>query len=324
MYKDVKLTEEEENAVQSYWKTHYGRKISTRWHRLYQSYNGNFNEAYFPEILYTTRLERKLNNRKIGRVVSDKSFFPMYYRDVKNVRLPDTYIMNNSSVFYTADRKILSKENAVKRIENIGAVAIKPTLDSSSGESVILCDFKDGIDVKSGKSCFDIITSYNENFLVQERIIPCEQLKALYPNAINTFRVITYLVEDKVMHAPVTLSMGRAGNHVDNIQAGGISIAVSDEGELNKVGHTHFNEVHLSHPDTGTVFMNHKIPKVKEIIEVTKEMKEKTPHVNIVSWDITIDKNEDIVLLEFNIFGQSVCFLKWSAGKQFSVNIHLI
>lgn len=291
------------------------QKISTKWHRLYQSYNGKFNKKYFPEILYTTKLERKLNNREIGRIISDKSFFPMYYRDISNVRLPDTYIINNSGIFYTADRKIITKEKAIALVQNIGEAVIKPTLDSSSGDSVILCNFRSGVDVLSGKKASDIITNYCENFIVQERVLPSEVLNALYHGSINTFRVITYLVGDKIMHAPVTLSMGRSGNHVDNIQAGGVSVAVSDEGKLNREGYTHYQEAHLSHPDTGTVFENYEIPKVKEIIETTKKMHEKTPHMRMVSWDVTLDKNDDIVLLEFNIFGQSVWFPQMVSGE---------
>lgn len=315
LYKNVHLTDKQRKEVQLYWQKYYGRKISTRWHRLYQSYNGQFNKKYFPEVLYTTQLERKLNNREIGRVVSDKSFLPMYYRDVKNVRLPATYIINNSGIFYTSERKIISTEKAAALMENIGELIIKPTIDSSSGELVKLCDFRAGVDVKSGGTVLEIISLFKADFIVQEKIVPSEILKKLYPHSINTFRMITYLVKDRVVHAPVTLSMGRNGNHVDNIQAGGISIAVSDDGMLNKEGYTHYQETYLSHPDTGVTFADYKIPKVKEIIQAAKELHEKTPHARILSWDLTIDKNEDIILLEFNFSGQSVWFPQMVSGK---------
>ncbi len=315
LYGGVELGSRQEEKIHSLWKKHYGKKISTRWHRLYQSYNGKYNEKYFPEIIFTTRLERKMNDREIAKIISDKSFFPIFYRDVEGVRLPDTYLMNNSGIYYSPERTIISYEEAVSVLDNIGECIIKPTLDSSSGDSVILCDFKSGLDRRSGKPVPEIIALYGENFIVQEKIVPSRTLMKLYPYSVNTFRVITYLVDDKIEHAPVTLSMGRGGNHVDNIQAGGLSVAVSDDGQLNEEGYTHFQETYKYHPDTGTVFEDLKLSKVEEIIEVAKKMHEKTPHMRMISWDITLDENEHVVLLEFNLYGQSVWFPQMVSGK---------
>ncbi|WP_271402367.1 sugar-transfer associated ATP-grasp domain-containing protein [Salinicoccus roseus] len=315
LYKNVTIDNHQEKEIQSIWKRHYGKKVPTRWHRLYQSYTGRYNKKYFPEVLFTTKLERRLNDREVARFISDKSFLPMYYRDVEGIRSPDTYLMNNSGIFYTADRRIISREKAASLLWEQGEVIIKPTLDSSSGDSVNRFDFHNGIDRISGDSIEDVFDAYKENFLVQEKIIPSRHLKVLYPDSINTLRVITYLIDDEVKCAPITLSMGRDGNHVDNIQAGGISIAVSDDGMLADEGYTHFGEVHTEHPDTGKPFKGHRLPKIPDVIRMAKEMHEKTPHMRIISWDITIDENEAIVLLEINISGQSVWFPQMVSGK---------
>ena len=315
LYKDVDLSNQQKKSVQKLWHKNYGRKIPTKWHRLYQSYNGRFNKNYFPEIFVTMKLEPKLNDREIGNIISDKSFFPMFYRDVEGVRLPDTYIMNNSGIYYTPDRKIIPYEDALKRLDNIGECVIKATLDTSSGDSISLCNFKNGLDVKSNRPVSEILASYKKDFIVQEKIVPHPELEELYPGSVNTFRVITYLLEEKIEHSPITLSMGRAGRRVDNIQAGGISVAVSDEGELYKEGFTHYKEVYKAHPDTGAVFEDYQLSKVKDIIKVTKKLHEKTPHMKIISWDVTLDENNDIVLLEFNVNGMTVWFPQMVSGK---------
>src|SRR5699024_9578501 len=237
LYKDIELDASQEKEVENYWKRHYGRKISTRWHRLYQSYNGAYNKKYIPEIIFTTKLERKLNNREVAKIISDKSLYPIYYKDIENVRLPDTYLINNSGIYYNGNRNIITHGHAVEILEDIGECIIKPTMDSSSGDSVHLFNFKKGIDFNSGKTVAEVLEGYNQDFIVQERIIPSSKMSELYPHSVNTLRIITYLIDDHVDHAPVTLSMGRAGNHVDNIQAGGVSVAVSDEGELTRKGY---------------------------------------------------------------------------------------
>lgn len=315
LYKDVELSNQQEKAVQKLWHKNFGRKIPTKWHRLYQSYNGRFNENYFPEIFVTMKLEPKLNDREIGNIISDKSFFPMLYRDVEDVRLPETFIMNNSGIYYTPERKIISYEDALMMLDNLGDCVVKSTLDSSSGDSIRLCHFEDGLDVKSGRPISEILAYYEKDFIVQEKITPHPELRELYPGSVNTFRIITYLLEGNIEHSPITLSMGREGRHVDNIQAGGISVAVSDDGELYKEGFTHYKEIFTAHPDTGAVFEEYHLPRVEDMINVTKKLHEKTPHMKIISWDVTLDENNDIVLLEFNVNGMTVWFPQMVSGK---------
>src|SRR5699024_12343784 len=124
-----------------------------------------------------------------------------------------------------------------------GKCIFKSTMTSSSGDSLHLFKIKISIDANSGKAAAEIFEGYNQDFIAQERIMPSSKMRELYPHSVNTLRVITYLIDHNVNHAPVTLSMGRSGNHVDNIQAGGVSVAVSDDGQLNRGGYTHFKEV---------------------------------------------------------------------------------
>ena len=62
----VQLTKEQKAEIQAFYKEHYGTKIKTHWHRLYQSYTGTFRKDYFPEILFSSRLEPKTNPYQIA------------------------------------------------------------------------------------------------------------------------------------------------------------------------------------------------------------------------------------------------------------------
>lgn len=53
----VHWTAEQENEFKQYWKKNYGKEISSAWHKLYQSYTGKFNVRYFPEYLFSSKLE---------------------------------------------------------------------------------------------------------------------------------------------------------------------------------------------------------------------------------------------------------------------------
>ena len=44
----------------------------------------------------------------------------------------------------------------------------------------------------------------------------------LYSEAVNTFRVITYLWDGEVFHVPLALRIGQGGSYLDNAHAGGM------------------------------------------------------------------------------------------------------
>ena len=72
LWDKVVMSQEEECEIRDYWKEISGYDISTKWHRLYQSYMGVFDKRYFPEILYSTKLERLLSSEKFNSVLADK------------------------------------------------------------------------------------------------------------------------------------------------------------------------------------------------------------------------------------------------------------
>ena len=156
----------------------------------------------------------------------------------------------------------------------------------------------------------EVLAQYRKNYIVQEKIRPHKSYERLYPYSINTIRLITYIVEGTVFCAPLILRMGCGGNTVDNIHAGGLCVGVSEEGVLKKygyqLGYGDSKKRHLCHPDTEVVFENYHIPGVEEIIAAGKRLHGCTPHLGIVSWDLTVDESGGVVLIEGNYAGQGV------------------
>ena len=92
-----------------------------------------------------------------------------------------------------------------------GKYGIKKTIDTSSGRDVMICNLKNGIDSSSQKSLYEICLEFGNNFCVQECIKQWRELEKLYPKALNTFRIITYIVENKIYVAPMALRLARGG-----------------------------------------------------------------------------------------------------------------
>lgn len=102
----VTLTEEQEKKIDELWIKNYGKKISKDWHKLYISYMGIFNEKYFPEIFFTTKLLDKMNPKERKRYLSDKILASYFFKDIdnENCRIVKNIIYNCSGIFYDSNR----------------------------------------------------------------------------------------------------------------------------------------------------------------------------------------------------------------------------
>ncbi len=322
LYKDIKWTKEQKREFNDFWKKNYGKKISSRWHKLYEASNGVHKVDYLPEIIYSTKIEPKFNNYSYCKVFGDKNLNDLFFNEkICGVRTPQIYLFNSYGRFYNSERNLISKQKAVEILGNIGEAVIKPTVDSSSGKNVIIVNMVNGRNVRNGDSVSDILEIYKNNFVVQERIKPHSELSTLYPNSINTFRVTSYIIGDKIAVAPISLRMGGNGGEVDNIHAGGMSIAVSNDGALAKkayrLGYGDSFKCFEQHPDTAVKFDGYKISFINKLISTAKRLHEMTANIGIISWDLTIDADGDIVVIEANFKGQSVWFPQMLSGESF-------
>ena len=154
-----------------------------------------------------------------------------------------------------------------------------------------------------------------ENFVVQEKIMPHESFSRIYTKSINTLRVITYFANNEIKVAPITMRIGQGGAKVDNAHAGGMFIAVNDEGKLAKEAFTECQKRYTKHPDTGIIFEDYQLPYIEKVKKVAIELHKRLPMLEIISWDFTIDKDENIVLIEANMHSQSTWFPQMASGK---------
>ena len=74
----VSWTREQQSVFENYWKKNYGKEISSEWHKLYQSFTGNFCVDYFPEILFSSSLEPMWDKNPYNDVLEDKNLLFLY------------------------------------------------------------------------------------------------------------------------------------------------------------------------------------------------------------------------------------------------------
>jgi hypothetical protein len=308
LYQDIILLDNEKNEINSFFKKNYGKKISHDWHRLYQSYTNIFRKDYFPEYLYSERLEPILNgNHLVAEFLGDKNMLPVLFSGIPGIHIPNTFCSCVNGLLRNEKNEMVNKEDITLLLENKRCV-VKKSIDTSSGRDVQLCSFENGLDMATGKSVCEIIDAFGKNFVVQEMLKQSHELSVLYPNAINTFRVMSYILDNKVYVCPIALRLGRNGANRDNIHYGGIGIGLHQDGTLCPCAYSEYGEKFYSHPDTKITFMGYKAADFHKLEKAAKQLHAHIPWLKILSWDLSIDDVGNVSLLEVNTIGQGVWF----------------
>lgn len=312
----VKLTEEQIKEVDSYFMKYYGHKIPYDWHRLYQSYTGVFCENYFPEILFSTLLEPYTNPYHIAEFLDDKNLLPVLFRGIDGLHIPTTYVSSVKGRLQDGQGGMLSENQAFSLLSNIGLCVIKKTIETSSGRDVQLCNLKNGIDLKTGKALSEVLRCFGKDYVVQEMIHQNPSLAALCGSSVNTFRVMTYICNEQINVCPIALRLGRAGAEKDNIHYGGITVGVNTKNmTLKPVAFSEYGEKYYTHPDSHVKFDGYKLGGVKNIMSIAIKLHERIPYMGILSWDLTIDEEGQVVIIEMNSTGQSAWFPQFVNGE---------
>ena len=319
IFQDVNWSKEQQMEFENFWKSNYGKKIDSRGNKLYEGINGIFRKDYFPDYLFATKLEPKLNNYIYARLYGDKSLTELLYGKSSKVKMPKTYLVKINGIWHDSNRKVINSREAANLLFNLGEAIIKPTIGGNSGKGVWFCNFIDGIDLNKETSINHLLNSDYNNFIVQEKMLQHSSFSTLYPNSINTIRIITYIANEKVYHSDLCLRMGAGGIKVDNIHAGGLVIGLTDHGFLNdiayKLGYSDTKVKMYEHPDTNILFKGYKLEGINEIIKTAEDLHGLTPHMGIISWDFMVNMVGSPILIEANYMGQSIWFPQIAHGK---------
>ena len=309
------LSEEQKRKIDEFFVANYGKKIPYEYHRYYSSYMNSFDEKYIPEFIFISEIEAKLNSRDYSRVLADKNLLPLLVDKSTSCRCAKIFVSCTDGVLKNGRFELIDKVEAKEILKDAGLVFFKPSVDSSSGRDCCVYDFHNGTDSFSQKNLDEILHDCPENFNFQEIIRNCDSVKRLHPESLNTFRIVTYILNGKVYHFPVIMRIGRGKANVDNAHQGGIFIGVEDDGSLKECGFTEFQDRFFEHPDTKIRFDGYCVPEVKQCILAAHEMQAKLPQTKLMSFDFVADENGMPVLIEINLQYQTIWMSQMAHGK---------
>lgn len=230
-------------------------------------------------------------------------------------------ILKNAGINSTYSLGMIdSAGNILKNSRKVSTV--RELLESTPGSSY----FCKPIDGFQSKNCYRI--SYNNGFLLNKQHFCDEEaykklqnlsiepyieqhpsLNALYPDALNTVRVVTICREKNVTIYYSVIMIGSEGSHVSGIPLGGIVVNVDNSGMLCSLGHKskkpHFGKL-THHPDTGMKLQGFQLPMWGEVIQLAKEAHMALQDIPSIGWDIAITPTGPIIIEANNGWGSVV------------------
>lgn len=323
IYTQITLSPEQMKMIDEIFISNYGKRIPYTWHRHFTAFTGQFDKYYFPELLYIPEFERFQNqNQFYAEAFMDKNLLPLIANEIniekteKGVLVtPKVILSSTAGLLKDSHGNIVDNKDIKRLLCNVGECFYKLSTDSCSGEGCRIMNFVDGVDTVTNLSIDNLEELLMDNFVLQERIVCHESIRRIYSEAVNTFRIITYRWENEILYMPIIMRIGQGGANLDNAHAGGMFIALDDDGTMHDKAFTEFKDEYTVHPDTNVVFAEQKIELLPKVINAALKMHSCIPQLGSINWDFTIDREGRPVLIEANCTGGSIWLIEMAHGK---------
>lgn len=146
---------------------------------------------------------------------------------------------------------------------------------------------------------------YPKGFIIEELIVQDPSLAVLHPQSVNTLRVHTIKLKDRIEVFKPYLRIGVGDSVVDNAGAGGIFTSVDfNTGVITKAVDERGKE-YTTHPDTQVNLIGFKIPHWHEALNIAQDLAGIIPENRYTGWDLA-HTAKGWVMIEGNTRAQMV------------------
>lgn len=279
---------------------------------VYYNFKLNDREKYLSDWARIHRASR-INSRK-RVVLDDKLLFHHMHRDNKYVK-PIVALTKGKKMFKLVNHNFVeidSEEEFLVFVEKFEhGLIIKPyTGGGGAGISKVSCYNNRLVFEGSCKNYADFhyqVINGKDDFLMTEIIHQTGSIHNIYPNTLNTIRILTmYDTDDNEPF--IASAVQRIGTKkslvVDNFTAGGISANIDiDEGIIGKGAYKSSDKGRLiwcdSHPDTGINIEGTRINNWDDIKRYILSLSRDYFYLPYIGWDV-VPMEDSFFILEAN------------------------
>lgn len=223
-------------------------------------------------------------------VLRDKVLFSAFLRMFGIMGPESVALIRNGKVFVFQTRETVSVDTFLDMNQDV----FVKLLTGECGKGVFPLR-------NSGFSREELHTMFVRSvFLVEKRVKQHHVISEMYPDAVNTIRLVTYKNPStgKIDVLPSVMRIGVNGAKVDNWSQGGIAVGINlGKGTLKKEGlyRPEIAKVAYCHPNSGVVFDGFKIPFFNKAVSDAIFL-----HSNLelqsIGWDIAISEDGPVFI----------------------------
>ena len=284
---DHALSPKQEKEIETYAADVLGSASFSPWLKVFTACRGEFVEGWMP-LDYWARIVCPTLNGPLQPLGKIKTLTQKF---LNSEALPDlAYYVHGSWLLASGEKS--SQEGVRKAVFEAYTFVFLKQDNTSRGGGVMKIDAD-----QFAKLNFDQLG----NFVIQSPIEPHEVFQRLSPASVPSLRVTTYkapLKEAKVVQSGIRLGLaGTPFTYEDHCIR--IAIRIQD-GYTHDFGFSGDWEILTRHSETGTPINSVKIPKYHEIQKLCEKLHDQNPHFGLIAWDMTVDKNDQIKIMEWN------------------------
>lgn len=268
--------------------------------------NYGFDASYVPFGYFFPWIVRVLNPVDAARVLANKGLSNAFF---SNIKQPKLLVRKVNGCIYDWQGKSLTTKNAASCIkEECTDVVVKQSSGSCSGYGV-----KKILATDSINDITDVLESYKGDFIAQCALKQSPITAKFNGSSVNTFRVSSLLLNGKFSVCTSMLRFGSPGSAVDNVGSGGGCVGIDEDGSLMPFG---FNKTGDRIKEwNGITFEGYKILEYEKIIATAKAAHYNIPLCAFVGWDLALDENGDVNMIEANLEWPGLFFEQLANGR---------
>ena len=132
--------------------------------------------------------------------------------------------------------------------------------------------------------------------LIEEVLPQHPDLAAVYPDSVNTVRLITFLDPRGDFHVIAAVLRIGNGGVIDNFAGGGMFTMLDDSGVALYPGVDKQSNVYPTHPITGVRIAGIRVPMYADALDMVERMSRRLPQIPYLGWDVAITPNGPAVI----------------------------
>lgn len=276
------------------------------WLYVYAAMQGEFKHGWIPNNYYSEVVIKEIE----GIFSLQSEMKPITNRVLKTKNLPDLLYVHGGMFLEPDNYNVVSNDEAFDLLFSKYDEVIFKSNNSMEGSGIKFYKKANWIagEIEKDSGVFQEIIKQHDVF---NNIFP-------YPGA--TIRLTTALdLNGNAKVRAAYLRLGRINDdskHVQSSSAIRIPIKLST-GELATEGYTADWRSTKKHPDTGVTFEGSIIPSFKEACTEVEGLHNNYPFVQSVGWDVSINENEQVQIMEWNSAHNSITFSEAIQGPCF-------